>query len=114
MNATRNVILASKVFVANNFFMRFKGLLGTRKLDAGCGLVLIPCNQIHMFWMTYAIDALFISKEGVVVGLAERLKPWRVSPAFKGSNSCLELPAGTISSTGTQIGDKIEMKSHSN
>jgi uncharacterized membrane protein (UPF0127 family) len=110
MNATRNVILASKVFVANNFFTRFKGLLGTRKLESGCGLVLIPCNQIHMFWMTYAIDALFISAEGVVVGVAEKVKPWRVSPSFKKAYRCLELPVGTISSTGTQLGDKIEIE----
>jgi uncharacterized membrane protein (UPF0127 family) len=109
MNATRNVILASKVFVANNFFTRLKGLLGTRKLDSGCGLVLIPCNQIHMFWMTYAIDALFINPEGVVVGVAEKVKPWRLSPSFKNSNRCLELPAGTIFSTGTQVGDQIEV-----
>ena len=110
MNATRNVILASNVFEASNFFTRFKGLLGTRKLELGCGLVLIPCNQIHMFWMTYPIDALFLSKEGVVVGLSERLKPWRLSPMFKGAKSCLELPAGTISDTGTEVGDLIEIK----
>jgi hypothetical protein len=113
MNATRNVTLASKVFEANNFLTRAKGLLGTKKLDKGCGLRLEPCNQIHMFWMTYAIDALFLSKEGVVVGLSERIKPWRLSPLFKGAKSCLELPAGTISDTGTKIGDLIESKSSS-
>ena len=95
--------------MADNFFARLKGLLGTKNLPAGRGLLIKPCRQIHMFWMTYAIDAVFIDKENTVVGLVERIAPSKVSPMFGKATSCLELPEGTISDTGTAIGDSLEI-----
>lgn len=107
-NRTRGRLIADNAKVANNFFLRLKGLLGTDSLPAGTGLFIGPCPQIHMFGMKYPIDVIFIDKAGVVVGLVERIKPGQMSKSFKKSIGCIELPAGTISDTGTAIGDVIE------
>jgi uncharacterized membrane protein (UPF0127 family) len=95
--------------VADHFFARLKGLLLTKDLPAGHGLLLKPCSQIHMFGMSYAIDAVFIDAQSAVVGLVEAIKPGQLSPMFRKAKACLELPAGTISGTGTKLGDKIEL-----
>jgi uncharacterized membrane protein (UPF0127 family) len=108
-NQSKNCQLASDASMADHFFARLKGLLGTKNLPAGRGLLIKPCRQIHMFWMTYAIDAVFIDKDNTVVGLVERIAPGQVSPMFKKATSCLELPQGTISDTGTAFGDKLDL-----
>jgi uncharacterized protein len=93
--------------MADGFLSRLKGLLLTKSLPSGRGLYLSPCTQIHMFGMTYAIDAVFIDKRNQVVGLVESIGPGALSPLFMKAAGCLELPAGTISSTGTELGDML-------
>jgi uncharacterized membrane protein (UPF0127 family) len=61
-----------------------------------------------MFGMSYAIDALFLDRNDVVVGLVQTLKPGQMSRICWKAKSCLELPAGTISGTDTKLGDKVE------
>jgi uncharacterized membrane protein (UPF0127 family) len=99
--------LADKVKIAASFFERLQGLLGTSCLLPGEGLFLTPCSGIHMLFMRYAIDALFLDEQNIVVGVAEQIAPWRVSKIYKQAHSCLELPAGTIAETGTKCGDQI-------
>ena len=60
-----------------------------------------------MIGMRYAIDAVFMDKKGVVVGILENFAPGRISSMFFNAHSCLELPAGTVEKTGTTIGDSI-------
>ncbi|MEI8013139.1 MAG: DUF192 domain-containing protein, partial [Candidatus Omnitrophota bacterium] len=69
-------------------------------------------NSIHMFFMSFAIDAVFIDKCGIVVGLVEEIKPNQMSPVFWKANSVIELPLGTIMQTETCLGDKIDIKDH--
>lgn len=63
-----------------------------------------------MFGMKYPIDAIFLDRSGQVVGLVEAIDPGAVSPVFWKSESCLELPAGTISATATAPGDRVEIQ----
>lgn len=93
--------------MARSFFSRFKGLLGTATLEPGEGLYLDPCSSIHMFGMKYAIDALFIDKNGLVVGLVHSIKPGALSKVYGKARGCLELPAGTLNAGGTALGDRI-------
>ncbi|MBS1992964.1 MAG: DUF192 domain-containing protein [Cyanobacteria bacterium SZAS LIN-2] len=113
VNSTRDKVLAERAFNANNLFTRFRGLLGTSNLPAGEGMFLDPCNGIHMFWMTYAIDAVFIDEQLQVVALVEKLPPWAVSKVYKTAKTCLELPVGTISATGTVVGDVLSVEAAS-
>lgn len=106
-NATRNCELASRVIMADNFFLRLKGLLGTSSLPSGHGLYLTPCASIHMFGMSYPIDAIFLDQHGRAIGLVENIAPGKMSAYIKGAKGCLELPTGTIASTGTAYGDEI-------
>lgn len=106
-NQTRGTTLATDARVADNFASRLRGLLYSKQIVPGEGLLIKPCSQIHMIGMAYAIDALFLDDDFKVVGIVDDIKPMQVSKAFSKATACLELPSGTISSTGTQIGDQL-------
>ncbi len=95
--------------MANNFFTRFKGLMGTRTLPAGGGLWIVPCNSIHMFFMKIPLDVIFLDKNHNVVHLIENIKPWRVSKIVAKAHSVIELPVGTIANSRTIVGDKMDI-----
>lgn len=110
-NATRNVVLSDRTRIADTMVTRFVGLLSSKGLGAGEGLWIEPCNSIHTWFMRFTIDALFLDKQGNVVKIASRMKPWKLTKiAFK-ARGVLELPEGTIEKTGTQVGDLVEKAS---
>lgn len=86
------------------------GLLGTSRLDPGDGLFIERSPSIHMFFMRYAIDALFVSKAGRVTKIAANLKPWRVVWWAPGARDCLELPVGVVTASGTRVGDELVLE----
>ena len=110
INVTRQAVVASNVKMADNYFKRLKGLMGQPVIPEGFGLWIVPCNDIHSCFMRVEFDAVFLDKENRVLHLMERMKPWRVSKFVKGGRAVLELPAGVIAATGTQVGDQLELR----
>ncbi len=108
-NITRNALLAADCSCARTFYTRFKGLQMKKDLPEGNGLLITPCNSIHMFFMRFPIDVLFLDKDQTVLYIEEGIKPWKISKIIKKSRSVLELPSGTAATTGTQPGDKLEI-----
>jgi uncharacterized membrane protein (UPF0127 family) len=108
-NRTRNVELGRRVRVAGSLIDRAVGLLSTPELAVGEGMYLSPCQSIHTFFMRYPIDVLFLDDQGAVIR-QETVRPWRISGWLKKSRGVLELAAGTITRTQTQVGDRIELK----
>jgi uncharacterized protein len=108
-NITRQNFLAQEADLAQDPFSRMKGLLGRKDLPKDHALIIRPCNQVHMFFMRFPIDVLFVDKNNIVVGLVENIKPGHLSPIFFGSHFVIELPSGVIQVTSTQIKDKLEL-----
>jgi uncharacterized membrane protein (UPF0127 family) len=109
-NRTRGKILADRAEEARSFWVRMRGLMGRRELKMGEGLYLVPCNSIHMFFMRFAIDAVFLDRGGRVVKLIPALPPWRATRVYWRAHSVLELPAGVASGAGTQEGDLLSFE----
>ncbi len=109
-NVTKDSILADDLSVAENFFKRFMGLMFKKNLPAGKGLHIVPCNSIHMCFMNFPLDIIFLSKDLEILSTVEGIKPWRISRIISGSHSVLELPAGTIARTSTVVGDKLSIE----
>ena len=105
INITKNTTVADNLKIAANFLSRSKGLLGREGLSPAEGLLLRPCNSIHMFFMRFAIDVVFLSPEHVVLKATQGIKPWRLSPLVRQASEVLELPVGTISAAGIEPGD---------
>ena len=107
VNMTRFTLLGDGVDTARTRLERSKGLLGTAKLPRGGGLWIVPCRSIHSFGMRYEFDALFIDREGRVVGMHPRFRRNRLSRIYWRARGVLELPVGTIDRTATRVGDEI-------
>lgn len=109
-NRTRNTLLGDRIEWAGTSERRRRGLLGRDGLAPGEGLYIVPCQWIHMFGMRFAIDVLFLDESGKAVGLHHALPPNRLSKLCWRADGVLELPAGTLRETATELGDRIEFE----
>ena len=107
-NLTRNTVLATTASVADTAAKRNVGLLRHKKLDAGDGLWITPCESVHTFFMKFAIDLVYLDKKKRVRKVRHAVGPWRLSACLT-AHSVLELPAGTAEATATAKGDEIEI-----
>jgi uncharacterized protein len=109
INATRGAVLAERAGLADSVMTRAVGLMGQASLPEGSGLVIDPCTSIHMFFMRFAIDALYVAQNGTVLRAVSNLRPWRLGPISLRSRYVVELPSGTVARTGTQAGDQLQV-----
>ncbi len=99
--------------VADSWLSRLRGLIGRSSLGPGEGLYLPGTNSIHMLFMRFPIDCLFVgalrsdgSRE--IVGVKERLAPWRgVVWWVRGARGAIEVPAGAVREAGLRVGDMV-------
>jgi uncharacterized membrane protein (UPF0127 family) len=107
-NTTRESCLGERIGVADTSLRRMVGLLGTKSLEAGCGLYIVPSQAVHTFGMAFAIDVLFVDKKDRVVGIRHAVPPSRMTRPFWKALGVLELPAGTIRDSRTEVGDQLK------
>ncbi|NLP50794.1 DUF192 domain-containing protein [Bacillus sp. RO1] len=91
---------------ADTFAKRFIGLMFRRSIH-NSGLLLSPCNSVHMFFMRFPIDVVFVDQVGRIIFCIKELKPWRVSPIVKNSYYVLEMPCGSIERFNLHEGKRI-------
>ena len=108
LNKSRGTALGEAIQVADTGPTRQKGLLGRAGLAPGEGLWIVPCEAIHMFFMRFAVDAIFVDRQRRVVKDVRDLRPWRMAIGWR-ARSVIELPVGTIDATGTEKGDQLEI-----
>lgn len=110
INTTRRTAIAEAAEFARSPWARFRGLMLRGKQDFGEGsaLVIDPCTSIHMFFMRFPIDVLYLDREDRVVRAQQGIRPWRIGPLYtRGAKYVIELPEGAIRASGTQVGDHI-------
>jgi uncharacterized protein len=109
-NVTRGTTVASDVRVARSFLSRGRGLMFASGLPADSGLLIDPCGSIHMFFMRFALDVLYVDREDRIVRAQRRIKPWRMGPIHtRGAKYVIELPVGTIERSGSDVGDQLHI-----
>jgi len=114
-NLDRDTVLAARLETAASLWAKFMGLMGRPALLPGEGLWLPASNGIHMMFMRFPIDAVFVSKPAAdgtrsVRSVHPGLRAWTgLVPLVLGADGVLELPVGTIETTGTTVGDRLEI-----
>src|SRR5687768_15828769 len=116
-NLTRDTVLASRLEVAGSLWQKFKGLMGRSSLAEDAGLWLPDSNGIHMMFMRFPIDAVFVGRPMAddplvrpVVSVHRHLPAWTgLVPLVRGAHGVLELPPGTIDASGTEVGDRVRL-----
>jgi hypothetical protein len=94
------------VDVADSSAKRRTGLLKHERLDAGQGLWIVPCESVHTFFMKFPIDLVYVDKHRKVRKVRSRVPAWRLSACLS-AHSIVELPAGTVEDSRTQVGDEL-------
>jgi len=110
-NRTRHSYLATRLTIAGTHWSRLRGLMCTdaEEFSEGSGLWIVPCRGVHTFAMSFPIDVIYLDAKKLVVHVEENLKPWRMARISLKATSVLELPGASLRSSGTAVGDEIEI-----
>jgi uncharacterized membrane protein (UPF0127 family) len=112
-NLTRDTVVADRITTAASLWARFCGLMGRSSLAAEEGLWLPGTNGIHMLFMRFPIDCVFLGKpdsDGAMTALSihRALPPWTgIVPFVRGAAGVVELAAGSLERTRTAVGDRL-------
>ena len=106
-NTTTGAVIADAVAVADTRATRAVGLLSRSGLEPGEGLWIVPSRGVHTCGMRFSIDVIALDENGVVIDRVSDLKPWRIRLPRRGTAGVLELPAGTLDRSGTDLGHRI-------
>lgn len=94
--------------LANTFWTRLRGLLGTSSLVREEGLILVGEKSIHTLFMRFPIDVIYVDKNYKVIRTDINMVPYRLGPFIAQSAYVLEMPVGVIAETATQVGDQLK------
>jgi uncharacterized protein len=104
LSKSDGTIVCTQCRLALNPFVRMKGLLGRSGLEPGEGMLFRPAGSIHMFFMRFALDAIFCDGDLVVIDVARGLRPWRTA-SRKGAKVVIELADGAAENVAA--GDRL-------
>ena len=112
INRTRQTVLCERMETAGSLAEQSRGLLGRSGLEPGSGMLFVsgrltPFMWMHMFFMRFPIDIVFLDRNDRVIRVNHRLKPWRVSPVVLRARKALEIEAGAAAQSATAPGDQI-------
>jgi uncharacterized membrane protein (UPF0127 family) len=112
INQTRGAVVCARLEPAGGLAGKSRGLLGRDHLDEDAGMLfeagrLEPFMWMHMFFMRFPIDIVFLDRANRVLRISHELRPWRVSPLVWGARRALELASGAARRSGIEPGDLI-------
>ena len=93
--------------VADSFCTRLRGLMGCKAIPSGTGLLIAPCNSIHMCFMRFAIDAIYIDRDYRVIKVVKGLRPWLGLSMCWNAWAVIEVCAGEADCYNIRPGAKL-------
>jgi len=102
--------LELKLEKAETFFDRLVGLIGRKNLESGHGLLIAPCNSIHMLFMRFPIDAIFIDKNFCIKKIFCNLQPWFGFGICFGAWAVIEIKAGEVARLKLSVGQILNIE----
>jgi uncharacterized protein len=106
-NKTRESFLSLSVTAADTHLARLKGLLGRLRLKSDEGIWVIPSQGVHTIGVLVPVDLIYLDSDKKVLHTIESFGTFRIGPIRRHCASVLELPARTIYSSQTQVGDEL-------
>ena len=106
-NITKKTLISKNAKICRNIYSKTIGLMFSIEKS----LIFIFENEknvpLHMFFVFYPIDVLFLDKNKIVVEIKESFKPFTFYTPKKRAKYIIEVPNGIIKKTKTELGDKI-------
>ncbi len=115
VNRTRASVLCAQLEKARGLVGQSRGLLGRERLEPEEGMLFEagrfePFMWMHMFFMRFPIDIVFLDRTGKVIKINRELKPWRISSLVLRARKALELSAGAAARSATAVGDQVDFE----
>ena len=109
-NSTKKTTIIKKSIFIDDILSKYIGLMFSIKKDRALIFKFerekIIC--LHMLFVFYMIDVIFLDKNKVVVDKKENFRPFTFCKSRKKAMYAIELPNGTIKKTKMEMGEKIE------
>lgn len=99
-------VAGHRVPVARGPRARLLGLAGLERAEAGAGLLIPRCSAVHTFGMRFALDLVFLDREGRVSSVRRNVPPWRFA-RDRGASAVLELPSPAGDGSPRVAGDGL-------
>ena len=99
-----------KIKIAKSFFSRFMGLMGKESLPRETGLLIAPCQSIHMMFMRFSIDAVYIDKNFVIKKIVPNLRTWTGISICINAWGVIEINAGEAERLNLKVGEKLSFE----
>jgi uncharacterized membrane protein (UPF0127 family) len=101
-------VVARDVVLANTFWTRLSGYM-FRRVPHHAGILFEPCQALQTTFMFFDLDVLFLDREGRVLKVIRRLRPWRHTWFYFKAKYALEVPAGGLPES-VREGDVLELQ----
>ena len=108
MNTRNKRMVARTLLTAFDSASRRKGLLDHASLAEGSAMIIAPTSAIHTFAMRFAIDVIFVSKDGRVLKVRPHVRPRRIAAAWR-AFAVVEMASGAIQLSDTRAGDQLQL-----
>lgn len=114
VNKTKKTLLTKNKKILKNNFSKSLGLMFSKKIN-NRGLIFEfkkeKTHSIHMLFVFFPIDILFLNKNKEVVEIKENLNPFSFYTSKKHAKYFIELPAGAVKRTKTKLNNTLSFKS---
>ena len=100
-------LLIENFEIAETLWERGRGLLGRKHLETNRALWIKHNNNIHTFFMKFAIDCIFVNRNLEIVKIKKSVPPFRIVGPYWKSHSVIEAASGFADAKNLNIGDQL-------
>ncbi len=109
-NYTKGSTIAENYVIVRNFWSKFRGQMFRKEILP----MIFEFNKeqkvdLHSFFVKKPIDLIFVNSAWEVVEMEHEFMPRKLYRPKEKAMYVLELPAGTIARTNTEVGDVVHI-----
>ena len=113
INSTKKSKVSNDYMLCRSVSSKALGLMFSNEAKVRRHALLFEFNKpsiqsMHMFFVFYPIDLIFLDDKKKVVEMKKRFLPFTTYTPNKMSKYVIELPSGTITRSKTDVGDTVK------
>jgi len=113
INSTKKTTISRDYILCRSVSSKALGLMFSSESKVKRHALIFEFNKqdywsLHMFFVFYPIDVLFLDDKKKVVDMKKEFKPFTTYTPSKMSKYVIELPSGTITRSKTDVGDIVK------
>ena len=109
-NTTRRIAISKHCVICKSHWRKARGLMFTLSMKDSLLFIFEKEKRwgLHMLFVFYPIDVIFLDKDRKVADIKENFTPFSFHTPKKPCLHIIELPKGSVRKSRTSLGDRIE------